>query len=46
MGASGRLFGGRYVPVCAHPALMWWRIGDKAEGESKESDRQQGKEVD
>lgn len=42
MGAGGCLFGGRYVPVCAHPALTWWRPGDKAEGERKEPDRQQG----
>lgn len=44
VGAGGCLFGGRYVPVCAHPALTWWRPGDKAEGERKEPDRQQGLE--
>lgn len=44
--AGGCLFGGRYVLVCAHPALMWWRTGGKVEGERKEADREQGREVD
>lgn len=46
MGVGGCLFGGRYVSVCAHSALMWWRTGDQTEGERKEPDREQSREVD
>lgn len=45
MGTGGCLFGHRYVPVCAHSALMWWRT-DQTEGERKELDREQAREVD
>lgn len=46
MGASGCSFGSRYVSVCAPSALMWRRTGDQTEGETKEPDREQGREVD
>ena len=38
VGADVCLLGGEYVDVCAHSGLMWWRTGDKAEGEKKEPD--------
>lgn len=45
MGAGGCVFGGRYVPVCTQPVSLWWTV-DQAEGERKEPDREQGRELD